>query len=529
MIDSAFPSPFSAKLPHPIVLCILDGWGDRHENTNVENNPLLKAKIPTWCFLEKTFPHALLDASGEAVGLPKGQMGNSEVGHLTIGTGRTILQDFPRIDKALQEGFLETSPIIQKTITSLQKSGKTFHLLGLFSPGGVHSHIRHLEMLVSYFNTYKIPVYVHAILDGRDTPPKSALSFYKEFEAKILNKLKYPTLFHIGTVCGRFYAMDRDKRWDRIQKAYEAIAEGEGSKAEDFYAAIEQAYTQNSTDEFIIPTVIGDYKGIKDQDALLCFNFRADRVCQILNSLLSPTFCDFPRKKRPLLSYAIGFTEYSTYLDPYIQTLFKQESFPNILGKIFSDAELAQLRLAETEKYAHVTFFFNGGKEKAFPREYRHLVPSPKVTTYDLCPEMSAKEITDILTDCLLKRQFDIYIVNFANPDMVGHTGNIPAAIKAVEYIDVCLKRLYEATKASQSYLFITADHGNVELMKDPITHVPHTAHTCFLVPFLMINAPKGWTLSPTGTLADIAPTLLDTLSISMPQEMTGHSLLQKG
>ena len=371
-------------------------------------------------------------------------------------------------------------------------------------------------------------IYLHAILDGRDVPPQSALPFYKDFVEQCIKKLTHPSLFHFATVSGRFYTMDRDKRWDRTQKAYGAIVEGKGPAAKEFNAAIEQAYTQNITDEFILPTILSGYKGMEDEDALVCFNFRADRVRQIMEAFLNPDFSAFARQKIIPFSYVIGFTEYSSHLSQWMKILFRPETFPHIFGEIISQRGLTQLRLAETEKYAHVTFFFNGGEEKPFVGEYRQLVPSPKVATYDLSPKMSAEELTNILTEFLINKQFDVYIVNFANPDMVGHTGNIPAAIKAIECMDKCLKQIYEAVKETQSSLFITADHGNIELMKDPATHGPHTAHTCFQVPFFMINTPREWKLFPTGTLADVAPTLLGILSIPIPSEMTGQSLLQK-
>lgn len=529
MLQPSFPPPHSAKLKHPIILCILDGWGDRCSNPNIESNAFLQAQTPTWNFFEKTFPKALLNASGLAVGLPAGQMGNSEVGHLTLGAGRVIFQDLPRIDKALEEDFLSHSSEIQGLIKTLKQSGKACHLIGLFSSGGVHSHIRHLEALVTYLNLQKIPIYLHAILDGRDVPPQSALGFYKDFVRKCVENLTYPSLFHFATVSGRFYAMDRDKRWDRTEKAYKAIMEGKGPTAKTLPEVIEKAYEQNVTDEFIIPTLLTGYKGIEEKDAIFCFNFRADRVRQIMEAFLNPSFSDFSRERILHLSYAVGLTEYSNHLSQWMTVLFKPETFPYIFGEIISQKGLTQLRLAETEKYAHVTFFFNGGEEKPFVGEYRQLIPSPKVVTYDLVPEMSAVEVTDALTNCIISKQFDVYIINFANPDMVGHTGNIPAAIKAIECIDKCLKRIYDAVEATQSYLFITADHGNIELMKDPLTHNPHTAHTCFQVPFFMINTSKNWNLLPEGTLADVAPTLLEAISLPMPSAMTGHSLLQKG
>ena len=524
MLD--FPKPNTAKLSHPIVLCVLDGWGEGDEHD--PSNAIARAKTPNWNHLLKIGFKSSLEASQNFVGLPEGQMGNSEVGHLTLGAGRVILQDLPRINQAILHHQLLKNPALSNLIEVLQKNKKPCHLMGLFSPGGVHSHMDHLRALILLLNKQGIPIYLHLFLDGRDTPPNSALGFYEAFFEELPQILSPESFVHVATLSGRFYAMDRDKRWARVHRAYDAIVHGMGSHSSSAMEAIEISYAQEITDEFVIPTVIGDYTGIHEGDGLLCFNFRADRVREILEAILDPDFREFNRKFVPQLSCVVGMTEYSEQHNQWLKALFPQEKLHNLLGDVISHAGLNQLRLAETEKYAHVTFFFNGGREVPFPEEYRKLIPSPKVNTYDMQPEMSAIQVTDVLIQALQERRFDVYIVNFANADMVGHTGNLMAGIKAVEALDQCFKRILTIIQATKSILLITADHGNIEQMEDLKTHTPLTSHTCFKVPFVLVNAPKLDSIKDVkdGTLADVAPTILDLLNLPKPIEMTGHSLL---
>jgi 2,3-bisphosphoglycerate-independent phosphoglycerate mutase len=501
-----------------VVLCILDGWGHRRERAD---NGVGLAKAPNWHGFLHDCPHALLEASETFVGLPSGQMGNSEVGHMNLGAGRVVMQDLPRIDQAVADGSFAQNKALTDFIAKLKKSGGTAHLLGLLSPGGVHSHQDHIAALAKALDAAGVPTLCHAFLDGRDTPPKSALGFLERFEGAT----KGLKQFRFGTIGGRYYGMDRDKRWDREQLAYDAITAAKGETAQDAKSAIEAAYARGESDEFVKPTVIGDYAGMKDGDGLISANFRADRIRQILTALLDPKFDGFPRGKMVKFAAALGMTQYSDELDPLLATLFPPQRPDETFGQIVSEAGLKQLRIAETEKYAHVTFFFNGGREKEFPGETRILVPSPKVKTYDLKPEMSANEVTDKLVDGIDKGNFDAIVCNFANADMVGHTGDEAAAIKAVETVDHCLGRIADAVKRAGGCLLITADHGNVELMRDPATHEPHTAHTLNPVPVILVNGPPGITSLDSGRLADIAPTLLALMGLTQPKAMTGHPL----
>ncbi len=501
----------------PVVLCILDGWGHRLE---VEDNAIAQAHTPNWNRFQSTYPHSFLDASALAVGLPQGQMGNSEVGHMNIGAGRVILQDLPRIDQAVESGTLQKMPLLQNFINSLKISGGACHLMGLLSPGGVHSHTNHIVALAKTLANEGIQTYLHAFLDGRDTPPKSAYTFLKDV-------LKHSEI-RIGSLGGRYFGMDRDKRWDRIQKAYEAIVFGEAPHIADPLVYIEQNYDNEVTDEFIPPAVLKDYPGIKKNDGLLVANFRADRMRQILSALLLPDFSGFERGSKIKFSATLGMVEYSEELTSFIPPLFPPESIREGLGEIISTAGLKQLRIAETEKYAHVTFFFNGGREEVFPGEDRILIPSPKVATYDLQPEMSAPEVTDRLIVAIRQGHYDLVVVNYANADMVGHTGDMKAAIKAVECVDHCLGRLEEIVLEVEGVLLITADHGNIELMLDPESKSPHTAHTMNLVPFLLASD-KGKSFSlKDGKLSDVAPTILELLGLPPSSLMTGESLLRK-
>jgi 2,3-bisphosphoglycerate-independent phosphoglycerate mutase len=505
--------------PRPLVLCILDGWGERQK---ADDNAIEIAQAPNWHRLVARWPHAQLQASEHYVGLPDGQMGNSEVGHTNIGAGRVVLQDLPRIDGAIAEGKLATMPALCDFIGKLKESRGTAHLMGLMSPGGVHSHQRQIAALARILAEAGVPVAVHAFLDGRDTPPKAAALYVKQFQEDVAGVRDV----RIATLCGRYYAMDRDKRWDRVEKAYRAIVSGAGERADDPVQAVEAAYARDETDEFVAPTAIDGYAGMRDGDGLLIANFRADRIREIAAALLDPEFSGFAREKQIAFCATLGLVEYSTELNRFLVTLFPPENLDDSFGEVVSRAGLTQLRIAETEKYAHVTFFFNGGRELVFPGEERILVPSPKVATYDKQPEMSAPEVTDKVVEAIRSGRFDAIVMNYANADMVGHTGRIDAATKAVETIDACLGRLAEAVEQAGGTLVITADHGNAEMMRDPETGEPHTAHTLNPVPFVVVNPPAKTGPLESGRLSDIAPTLLDILGLTKPAAMTGHSLI---
>jgi len=505
--------------PKPLMLCILDGWGER---PNGADNAIDKAKTPVWHELMRRWPHAQLNASEHYVGLPDGQMGNSEVGHTNIGAGRVVLQDLVRIDKALAEGEVAGMPALRDFIAKLKKSGGTAHVMGLISPGGVHSHQHQIAALAGIVAEAGVPVAAHAFLDGRDTPPQSAIEYLKQFQQDIAGHGD----IRIATVAGRYYAMDRDKRWDRVAKAYAALTAAQGERAGDPLKAVEAAYTRGETDEFVLPTVVADYRGMQDSDGVFFANFRADRIREIAATLLDPNFSGFTREKRVALAAALGLVEYSTELNRFVATLFPPEDLSGTFGEIVSQAGMTQLRIAETEKYAHVTFFFNGGRETVFPGEERILVPSPKVATYDMQPEMSAPEVTDKVVEAIRSGRFDVIVLNYANTDMVGHTGKLDAAIRAVETVDASLGRLAEAVEKAGGTLVITADHGNAEMMRDPETGAPHTAHTLNPVPFIIVNPPHAIAHVENGRLADVAPTLLDLLGSPKPSEMTGHSLI---
>jgi len=500
---------------------VLDGWG---ESTGAADDAIAAARTPVWDALMARVPHARLGASAGDVGLPEGQMGNSEVGHSCLGAGRVVVQDLPRIDAALADGSLAANPALNGLIETLGASGGVWHLMGLLSPGGVHSHQDHMAALARILSTRSVPVRVHAILDGRDTPPRSALEFLTRFEADIacLDDVA------IATVSGRYYSMDRDKRWERTGLAYALYAEGEGREAPTARAAIEAGYEAGENDEFVTPTRIARSAPMTEGDGIVMANFRADRVRQILGALLDPGFDDFTRHRVISFAAAAGMTEYSTVLNRYSTPLFAAESLDGILGGVVAEAGLRQMRLAETEKYAHVTYFFNGGNERVFDGEERVLVPSPKVATYDLQPEMSADEVTDKAVEAVGGGGFDLIVMNYANPDMVGHTGIFDAAVAAVESIDGCLGRLVEAVETAGGALMITADHGNVERMQDGATNQAHTAHTLSRVPVLLVGGPPAASLHD-GRLADVAPTLLALLGLTQPDAMTGASLLSGG
>ena len=507
--------------PRPIVLCILDGWGHRAETAN---NAIARAQTPVWDRLTATCPHALGDASEHHVGLPDGQMGNSEVGHMSIGAGRVVLQDLPKIDAAVADGSLAELPALDRFAEALIASGGTAHVMGLLSPGGVHSHQNHMAAVAKALALQGVPVAVHAFLDGRDTPPRSAEKFVEDFKYAVAGA----SPIRIATVTGRYYAMDRDKRWERTADAYATLVDGKGKlgAGQDSVAkAIEFAWLAGETDEFVRPTPIGKYSRMNDGDGVFMANFRADRARQILTALLDPDFDGFDRPRVVNFAAALGMSEYSERHNRWMETLFPPKIPANVLGAAVAGAGLKQLRIAETEKYAHVTFFRNGGREAPFAGEQRILVPSPKVATYDLQPQMSARELTDRLVEAVADGGHDLIAVNYANTDMVGHTGNMEAAVKAVETVDACLGRLEAAVIAAGGALLVTADHGNAEQMADPETRQNHTAHTRNPVPILLAAGGAGRTLR-NGTLADIAPTVLDLMGLPRPAEMTGASLL---
>ncbi len=509
--------------PRPVVLCILDGWGERPAPGDIAaDNAIARAATPVWHALLRRWPHARLDASEHHVGLPDGQMGNSEVGHTNLGAGRVVMQDLPRIDAAIADGSLAALPALREFVGKLKATGGTAHVIGLLSPGGVHSHQHQIASLAVILAAAGVPVAVHALLDGRDTPPKSAIGYLRQFGADIGHRE-----IAIATICGRYYAMDRDQRWDRVAKAYQLLSAAEGEHAADPVQAVDAAYARGETDEFVLPTAIGLYRGMRDGDGVLFANFRADRIREIAAALLDPDFAGFARGKPvAFAAAAAGLVEYSTELNPFVATLFPPDDLSDTLGEVIADAGLTQLRIAETEKYAHVTFFFNGGREAVFAGEERILVPSPKVATYDLQPEMSARELTDKVVEAIRSGRFDAIVLNYANADMVGHTGRIDAAITAVEAVDSCLGRLAQAVEAAGGTLVITADHGNAEMMRDPETGEPHTAHTLNPVPFVIVNPPDAIARIENGRLADVAPTLLDILGLPKPAAMTGHSLI---
>jgi 2,3-bisphosphoglycerate-independent phosphoglycerate mutase len=497
------------------MLLILDGFGWREDRAD---NAVALANTPNFDRLWSQGPHAFLRTSGADVGLPDGQMGNSEVGHLNIGAGRVVHQELVRIGAAIKDGSLARNGTLKTLIEAASRTGGTCHLIGLVSDGGVHAHQDHAIALANILASANIPAALHAFTDGRDTGPKSAAGFLRQVEQAL------PQGARIATVTGRYYAMDRDNRWDRVERAWRALALAEADRFATAQEAIEAGYAQDVTDEFLAPAIIGDYQGMRDGDVLLSFNFRADRIRELLAALIDNQFEGFARPDRIAFAAIAGMTQYSETLAQKMGALFPPVPLTDILGKVVSDAGRAQLRMAETEKYPHVTYFFNGGEETPFPGEDRILVPSPKVATYDLQPDMSAPELTDKAVTAIGSGQYDLIVMNYANPDMVGHTGSLPAAIRAVETVDTGLGRIADAIGKSGGALLVTADHGNCELMRDPQTGGPHTAHTTNPVPVFLANVP-GATLHD-GRLADLAPTLLALLRIDQPEAMTGKSLL---
>ena len=503
------------------MLMILDGFGI---NENEKGNAVKLANTPNIDKLMKTCPTTQIYTSGMQVGLPDGQMGNSEVGHTNIGAGRIVYQELTKITKSIEDGDFFSIPELVEAIENCKKNHSKLHILGLLSDGGVHSHIRHLFALLELAKRKDFEdVYVHCFLDGRDTPPASGESYI----AKLEEKMKEKGVGKIASISGRFYAMDRDKRWQRVQKAYDALVNGIGNKATSAISAIEASYQKEVFDEFVEPTVI--YSGdspvatIQNNDSVIFFNFRPDRAREITRTLVDPDFKEFETKKMKL--YFVCFRQYDETI-PNVEIAFKPETLKNTFGEYISNLGLTQLRIAETEKYAHVTFFFNGGEEKQYPGEDRILVPSPKVETYDLKPEMSAYEVTDKVVEAINSKKYDCIILNYANPDMVGHTGVLEAAIKAIETIDECVGRVIEAVNNQDGVLLITADHGNAEQMIDYKTGEPHTAHTTNPVPLILVGMENAKLRE--GRLADLAPTMLDIMNLEKPEEMTGESLIIK-
>ena len=508
----------------PTVLMILDGFG---LNERVEANAIAEAKKPNIDRLMKEYPFVKGYASGMAVGLPDGQMGNSEVGHINMGAGRIVYQELTRITKEIQDGTFYKNTALLEAIENCKKNDSDLHLFGLLSDGGVHSHNTHLYALLELAKREELKnVYVHAFLDGRDTPPASG----KGFVERLQEQMKTIGVGKVATVMGRYYAMDRDNRWDRVEKAYNAMALGEGETAESATTAVQNSYDQEKFDEFVLPTVVTEngkpVATIKEKDSVIFFNFRPDRAREITRVFCDDEFSGFERAKRMELTY-VCFSEYDVTISNKIAA-FHKISLNNTFGEFLADNHKTQLRLAETEKYAHVTFFFNAGVEVPNEGEDRILVKSPKVATYDLQPEMSAFEVADNLVKSIKSDKYDVIIVNFANPDMVGHTGIEDAAIKAIEAVDQCVGMAVEALLSVDGQMFICADHGNAEQLVDYETHEPFTAHTTNPVPFILVNYDKDYTLAEGGCLADIIPTMIQMMGMEKPAEMTGKSLLIK-
>ncbi|BBI98629.1 2,3-bisphosphoglycerate-independent phosphoglycerate mutase [Ferrigenium kumadai] len=502
----------------PVLLLILDGFGYRED---ADSNAILAARKPNWDTLWRDYPHTLIDASEKHVGLPSEQMGNSEVGHLNIGAGRVVYQELSRVDVAIEDGSFYTNPALSAAVAKAKQNDSTLHVMGLLSPGGVHSHENHvLAMLDMAARNGLKKVHLHAFLDGRDTPPKSAAQSLKLLQ----DKCDSLGVGRIASVVGRFYAMDRDNRWERVQPAYELLTEGRAEfHAADALTALEQAYARGETDEFVKPTAIAG-TGMQDGDAAVFMNFRADRARELTRALTDEAFTGFARAHFPKLSAFVTLSSYGEDFS-YLTCAYAPESIHNGFGEYISNLGLKQLRIAETEKYAHVTYFFSGGKEQPYSGEDRILVPSPKVATYDLKPEMSAFEVTDKLEAAILSRQYHAIICNYANGDMVGHSGNMEAATKAIEALDICIGRVVKAMQSIGGEVILTADHGNAEQMLDRTTHQAHTAHTLNQVPFLYVG--RKARMVDGGALRDIAPSLLTMMGLPQPPEMTGRSLIQ--
>ena len=502
--------------PKPVVLCILDGWG-------IGDNPQVSApalaNVPNFNRLWATCPHSTLTTFGPDVGLPTGQMGNSEVGHTNIGAGRVVAMDLGAIDLAIEDGTFVVNEALLSFTARLKASGGTAHLIGVVSDGGVHGHLNHVLAACRAITAAGVPVALHAITDGRDVAPNSAA----EFVAHLMISL--PKGARVATVIGRYWAMDRDNRWERVERAYQAMVNAKGVAAASPQASVAASYAKGEMDEFIAPSVIGDYSGARDGDGVFCLNFRSDRAREILAALADPAFTAFDAGKRPNWAAALGMVEYSDIHKTYMATAYPKRVITNSIGEWVASHGLTQFRLAETEKYPHVTFFLNGGREAPFAGEDRFMPKSPKVATYDLQPEMSAGEVSDQFV-LAIEKGYDLIVVNYANPDMVGHTGSLPAAIKACEAVDLGLGRVLAALDKAGGAMIVTADHGNCELMVDPVTGGPHTSHTVNPVPVILVGGPTGAMLRSGGRLADLAPTLLALMGLPQPAEMTGRSLL---
>lgn len=505
------------KTNKPVILCILDGWGNGNAS---DDNAIINANTPFFDKLNNNAIVSELATSGLAVGLPEGQMGNSEVGHMNIGGGRVVMQNLPKINKSFAEKSISENQILLDFVKTSKQNTNTIHLLGLISPGGVHSHIDHIIELAKILAKQGLSVKVHAFLDGRDVAQTSAIEFVEQFNEAVagLN-------IQIVTATGRYYSMDRDNKYDRVKLAYDAIFNAVGEKTISITDSINKNYQEKIYDEFIEPIILDDYDGFNDGDAILMANFRSDRVRQILTAIADPEFDQFAKSDKNI-SAIIGMVEYSDRLNNFVPCLFPSEKLSNNLGEVISKAGLNQLRIAETEKYAHVTFFFNSGREELYKNEDRILVDSPDVKTYDLQPQMSAFTVTDKLLSAIKSNKYDLIVVNFANTDMVGHTGNYEAAVKAVETIDECLEKLVTTTKEAGGAIFITADHGNSEQMKDKETNKPYTSHTTNNVPFILAGDVDESLKLKQGALCDIAPTILKLMKINQPDEMTGEALL---
>ena len=504
--------------PKPVLLLILDGWGHREETAD---NAIALARVPHWRRLLAECPHTLVHTEGRHVGLPDGQMGNSEVGHMNIGAGRIVYQDLTRVDAEIESGAFFSNPELRAACRAAREAGGTLHLMGLLSPGGVHSHEAHLFALLELARREGVArVAVHAFLDGRDMPPRSAGPSLRALDAAMAKAGNA----HLATVSGRYFAMDRDQRWERVEAAYRAITDVQAEyQATDGLAALDAAYARGENDEFVKPTLIAGAAPMRDGDAVVFFNFRADRARQLSAAFTVPGFDGFARPRAIALSCFVGMADYGAELPARVA--YPSEDLRDTLGEVVAAAGLTQLRIAETEKYAHVTFFFSGGREQEYPGETRILVPSPKVATYDLQPEMSCPEVTDRLVEAIHGGTFDFIACNLANPDMVGHTGDLEAAIQAAEAVDAALGRLRAAIEAVGGAMIVTADHGNLELMRDPETGQPHTSHTVGPVPFVLLGRPGG--LRAGGALRDIAPTVLALLGLPKPPAMSGESLLR--
>ncbi len=503
--------------PTPVVLCIMDGWGLRDDPAN--NAPAMAA-TPTYDRIMETCPHATLITHGPDVGLPTGQMGNSEVGHTNIGAGRVVAMDLGQIDLAIEDGSFFVKAHIAEFAGTLQKTKGVAHLIGLASPGGVHSHQDHIVAAAKALRERDIPVVVHAITDGRDVPPQTA----SDQVGKLVRDL--PEGVRIVTVSGRYYAMDRDTRWERVERAYRAMVLGEGACRAGAVEGISASYDDGKNDEFIEPFIVDGYSGMKPEDGVFFINFRADRAREILSAIGDPDFDGFDPGARPKLAAMLGMVDYSETHNDFMSTVFPKQEIVNTLGEWVAKQGMTQFRLAETEKYPHVTFFLNGGQEEPEPREDRFMPKSPKVATYDLQPEMSSEEVTDRFVEAI-EAGYDLIVTNYANPDMVGHTGDLAAAIKACEAVDRGLSRVVAALEKAGGAMVLTADHGNCETMVDPETGGPHTAHTTNLVPVALVGGPEGVALAD-GRLADLAPTLLELMGLEQPDEMTGRSLIRR-